>query len=90
MLIDVVDFGMDLQAAVDEGRFVTAPDGTIELEADVGPLPAAVEADLVARGHRVRLVDDHFGTGQAVGVDPVTGERLAAADWRLESSAIAG
>jgi gamma-glutamyltranspeptidase / glutathione hydrolase len=89
MLVNVVDFGMDLQAAVDEGRFLTGPDGVIELEADVGPLPAAVEADLVARGHRVRLVDDRFGTGQAVAVDPVTNERLAAADWRLEATATA-
>ena len=90
MLVDVVDFGMDLQAAVDEGRFLAGHDGAVEIEAELGPLPPALEADLTARGHRVRAVGERFGTGQAVAIDPTTHERLAAADWRLEASAAAG
>lgn len=87
MLVNVVDFGMDLQAAVDEGRFLAGHDGAIEIEADLGPLPPALEAELLGRGHRIRAVGDRFGTGQTVAIDPGTGERLAAADWRIEAAA---
>jgi gamma-glutamyltranspeptidase/glutathione hydrolase len=90
MLVNVIDHGLDLQQALDAPRFIRSPDGqAVRAEARYGnPNPALVR-DLQARGHRIEVVDEPAGTGQAVGVDAVTGAVFAGADWRLESSAIA-
>jgi gamma-glutamyltranspeptidase/glutathione hydrolase len=90
MLTNVLDFGMNLQQAVDAPRFLTASDGlTIDFESLYGPVAPALRHPLEAYGHRLRLVDERFGTGQAVAVDAASGTRFAAADWRAESVALA-
>jgi gamma-glutamyltranspeptidase/glutathione hydrolase len=90
MIVNVLDYGMTLQQAVDAPRFLcSAAGGEVQFESRYGEVPAALRADLEARGHRVVTVAEPFGTGQAVGVDVRTGARLAAADWRLESVALA-
>jgi gamma-glutamyltranspeptidase/glutathione hydrolase len=85
MLVDLLDFGMSLGSALDEPRFLMSPDGTeVWFEDDV---PAGLRAELERRGHTVVVRGEPFGSGQAVGIDPRTGDRSAAADRRLESVA---
>jgi gamma-glutamyltranspeptidase/glutathione hydrolase len=81
---------MNVQQAVDAGRFLSSPDGTsVDFEARYGEVDGALRAVLEARGHVVAVKDEAFGSGQAIAVDPVTGARMAAADWRRESVALA-
>jgi gamma-glutamyltranspeptidase/glutathione hydrolase len=90
MLVNIVDFGMNIQQAVDAPRFLSAPDGvTAELEEGMTRLAPGLPARLEARGHRVATVARRFGTGQAVMIDPATGARMGGADWRQESVAMA-
>lgn len=90
MLVNVVDFGMNIQQAVDAPRFLASPDGrTAELESGLDDAAPGLAADLRRRGHRVDITTRRFGTGQAVMIDPATGTRMAGADWRDESVALA-
>jgi gamma-glutamyltranspeptidase/glutathione hydrolase len=90
MLANVIDFGMNVQEAVDAPRFLTSADGiSVDFEDLAGPPDPALRAALEAQGHRVTTTGEMFGSGQAVAVDPVTGTRMAGADWRLESVALA-
>ena len=90
MLVNVVDFGMNIQQAVDSPRFLGGADGhSVDFEQRYGPLPAELRTALEARGYSVRLTDEVFGSGQAVAVDPASQTRMAAADWRRESVALA-
>ena len=90
MLANVIDFHMNPQQAVDARRFLVSADGShVEFEERYGPLGPGLDAALAARGHRVRLSREVFGSGQAIAVDPATGTRFAAADWRRESIALA-
>jgi len=99
VLVNVIDFGMPLQAAVDSARFNTLSiqssfgehriePGVLEVERGVSE---AVRADLVDRGHRLRLYPvASYPTGiVAAGVDPATGKLRGAADVRRERSVIA-
>ncbi|HXW81755.1 MAG TPA: gamma-glutamyltransferase [Acidimicrobiales bacterium] len=90
MLVNVLDFGMNIQQAVDAPRFLSGADGkSVDFEHRYGPLAPELCAALEARGYAVRYVDDAFGSGQAVAIDPVSRTRMAAADWRRESVALA-
>jgi gamma-glutamyltranspeptidase/glutathione hydrolase len=90
MVINIVDFGMNIQQAVDAPRFLSAPDGaTAELEEDLARRAPTLAAELERRGHRVDITSRRFGTGQAVMIDAATGTRMAGADWRQESVALA-
>jgi gamma-glutamyltranspeptidase/glutathione hydrolase len=90
MLVNVVDFKMNVQEAVDAARFLTSADGiSVDFEDLTGPPDPALRAALEGRGHRVAVGGETFGSGQAVAVDPATGTRMAGADWRLESVALA-
>jgi gamma-glutamyltranspeptidase / glutathione hydrolase len=88
MLVNVLDFGMDVQQAVDAPRFLRSPDGqSVRFEAKPAAPTARLVGALQARGHRVTVVDDTFGTGQSVAAGG--GAVSAGADWRLESAASA-
>lgn len=90
MIVNVLDYGMNIQQAVDAPRFLTAGDGlTVDFESRYGPVPGQLRAALESRGHVVREVGETFGTGQAVAIDLGSGTRAGAADWRLESVALA-
>jgi gamma-glutamyltranspeptidase/glutathione hydrolase len=99
VLVNVIDYGMPLQAAVDSARFNTLSiqssfgehriePGVLEVERGIAD---AVRTDLAARGHRLRLYPiASYPTGiVAVGVDPATGKLRGAADVRRERSVIA-
>jgi gamma-glutamyltranspeptidase/glutathione hydrolase len=90
MLANVVDFGMDIQQAVDHPRFLSHPDGrTALLEPGFASLAPHLAAELSARGHAVEFCADGFGTGQGVARDPNTGLLAGGADHRMESVALA-
>jgi gamma-glutamyltranspeptidase/glutathione hydrolase len=99
VLINVIDYGMPLQAAVDSARFNTLSiqssfgehriePGVLEVERGVAE---AVRAELATRGHRLRLYPiASYPTGiVAAGVDPATGALRGAADVRRERAVIA-
>jgi len=82
VLLNVVEFGMDVQEAVDAPRFHHQwyPD-TVMLEKQGFP-PDIVNA-LAALGHRTEVVSD-MGDVHAIQIDPATGLRLGASDPRSD------
>jgi gamma-glutamyltranspeptidase/glutathione hydrolase len=99
VLVNVIDFGMPLQAAVDSARFNTLSiqssfgEHTIEpgvLEVERG-VSEATRAALEARGHVLKLYPlASYPTGiVAAGMDPATGKLRGAADVRRERSVVA-
>ena len=81
-IINVIDFGMDLESALKEPRFhhQWKPD-ELRIEKRV---PAQVRAELEKRGHKLNVVDS-MGAAQAVGVEK--GKLAGAADPRGEGKA---
>jgi gamma-glutamyltranspeptidase/glutathione hydrolase len=82
VVVNVIDFGMDVQAAVDAPRMHHAwfPD---ELRLENARTPAMAEAvkKLQAMGHRI--VGTKQGDAHSIFVDPQTGRYLGAADHRI-------
>lgn len=89
----VIDFGFDLQAAIEAPRWLLGrtwgvPSSALHLEAGV---PGAVIEALRALGHAVAvrpLWDEHFGHAQAVGIDWARGVLQGAADPRGDGAAV--
>ncbi|MGH9747016.1 MAG: gamma-glutamyltransferase [Candidatus Acidiferrales bacterium] len=87
---NVVDFGMNIQAAIEAPRFVkhTFAGCDVEMEERVA---ADVRKELAARGHEIE-VDGSFSTsmggGQAVRRDFSTGVNFGASDPRKDGAAI--
>ena len=98
-LLNVLEFGMSLQAAVEAPTFWTchfpasfypraAEPGSLYLE---GRVPETVREELAGRGHRVNAVGDWSGGYTlAASIDPQTGVRCAAASPRLEPAYAGG
>ncbi|MCE9669444.1 gamma-glutamyltransferase [Myxococcus stipitatus] len=86
VISNVVDGGMDVARAVNEGRVhhQYLPD---ELWVDRFGLEPATLTVLQAKGHQVRRVDQ-WGDAEAVYVDPATGLRFSASDPRNEGMAL--
>ena len=99
VLLNIIDFGMDVQAAIEAPRVNSlhpvssfdnhrAQPGVLEVETS---LPAAVLAELKARGH-VLLPRPRFGISTGVvaaGIDPATGQLRGGADLRRERAIVA-
>jgi gamma-glutamyltranspeptidase/glutathione hydrolase len=99
VLLNLIDFGMDLQQAIDAPRFnslhpVSSFDnhkpspGVLEVESTLGP---TVLDELKARGHILR-VRPPFGISTgivAAGIDPATGRLRGGADLRRERAIVA-
>jgi gamma-glutamyltranspeptidase/glutathione hydrolase len=99
VLLNIIDFGMDVQAAIEAPRVnslhpVSSFDnhrpqpGVLEVESTL--LPAVID-ELKARGH-VLLVRKPFGISTgivAAGIDPVTGRLRGGADLRRERAIVA-
>lgn len=95
VLVNMVDFGFDVQDAVDQPRWVSGkprrspPDNTLYLESSIAP--ATVEA-LTRLGHEVEQLpgtqDDHFGNCTVIATN-TQGEASAAADKRRGAAAVA-
>jgi len=99
VLLNVIDFGLDVQAAIEAPRVNSlhpqssfddhrAQPGVLEVERT---LPPAVLEELRARGHLLRLRPAYgISTGiVAAGVDPATGKLRGGADPRRERALIA-
>jgi len=85
VLVGVVDFGLDIQEAVNAPRFhhQWLPD-EILVEDRLSPDTIKV---LGSRGHQLKV--EHFwGDGECIMVDPKTGERLGASDGRNNGKAV--
>ena len=98
VLVNVIDFGMDIQAAIEAPRVNSlhpmssfddhrAQPGVLEIEASV---PAAAIEELKARGHVLVLRPANgMSTGVvAAGVDPVTTRLRGGADLRRERAIV--
>jgi gamma-glutamyltranspeptidase / glutathione hydrolase len=85
VLIGVVDFGLDIQEAVNAPRFhhQWLPD-EIFVEDRLSPDTMNI---LRSKGHKLKV--EHFwGDGECIMVDPKTGERLGASDGRNNGKAV--
>jgi len=99
VLLNVIDFGLDVQAAIEAPRVNSlhpqssfddhrAQPGVLEVERTIAP---AVIEELRARGHILRIRPAYgISTGiVAAGIDPVTGKLRGGADPRRERALIA-
>jgi gamma-glutamyltranspeptidase / glutathione hydrolase len=94
IIVNLVDYDMDLQAAGDAARYRhfgsaeptgEAPDGTGFVAMENG-VPASVRAELERRGHRIRPADGSFGGYQAI-MRNDNGLYEAATEMRKDGSA---
>jgi gamma-glutamyltranspeptidase/glutathione hydrolase len=84
VLTNMVDYGMDLQAALDAPRcFADTGEMTVERG-----YPEAVRAELSALGHRVVVPDAPIGGAQAIRIDQETGVLEGASDPRKDGCAL--
>jgi gamma-glutamyltranspeptidase len=95
LLLGLLDFGLDLQTAIEAPRWAHgAPGGrypaaALVLESRFG---SSVAEDLAARGHEVMLadaVDPVMGTAQMIQVDAERGYAVAVTDPRGDGAALA-
>jgi gamma-glutamyltranspeptidase / glutathione hydrolase len=87
---NVVDFGMDIQAALEAARFDKIDFGGCDVDME-DRIPADVRAALAARGHQIQVDGDYaeiMGGGQAVERDFSTGVNYGASDPRKDGEAI--
>ena len=96
IVVNMVDFGMTVQAAGDVARFhhdgSTDPEGgkpmttggVLEIESGV---PASVADELRRRGHVVKYAVGPFGGYQAIWRDPETGVYWGASEFRKDGQA---
>jgi len=86
ILLGVIDYGLNIQEAVNAPRFhhQWMPD-TLRVE-DVGLSPDTIEI-LESRGHKIEA-SPAWSDGECVSVDPKTGERMGASDPRFPGKAV--
>ena len=94
VLVNVIDYGMNIQQAVDAPRFhhQWMPD-VLRIEKD--GLPPATGNRLAAMGHKIeegyterKQWHAQWGDVECVAIDPRTGERLGASDSRSDGKAL--
>jgi gamma-glutamyltranspeptidase / glutathione hydrolase len=85
LLTGVVDFGLDLQEAVNAPRFhhQWLPD-EIRVEDRLSPDTMNL---LRSKGHKLK-VEQFWGDGECIMIDPKTGERLGSSDGRNNGKAV--
>ena len=85
ILLGVVDYGMDIQTAVNAPRFhhQWLPD---EIVLEPGFSPDTVKM-LLAMGHKIKS-EGHWSDGECIAIDPKTRERLGASDGRNNGKAV--
>jgi len=86
MLMNALDYGMDVQQAIDAPRF-SGGLGTMLMEPGI---PQDVHDMLKARGHKVALTSDPMGLGSAHGIviDAASGVLQGGSDPRRDSAAL--
>jgi len=85
ILMDIVDFGLDIQTAMNAPRFhhQWLPDGIL-VEDHLSPDTMNV---LRSKGHTLGI-RQFWGDGECIMIDPKTGERLGASDGRNNGKAV--
>lgn len=83
-LANLIDFGMDPQAALDAPRVFFSADG-VEAERS---LSAEAVAGLQAKGHRMLVAEEPLGGGQAILIDWQAGTLTAGSDPRKDGCAL--
>jgi gamma-glutamyltranspeptidase/glutathione hydrolase len=88
MVVNVVDFRMDLRTAVDEPRLhhQWLPD-LVKIEPSLARTHAEAVAGLRRMGHQVKEQHEDQGDAHSILIDPVTGELIGAADKREDGRA---
>ena len=89
MLLNVVEFGMTVQEAIEAPRVRAYRDRLVDVE---GRVPAPVRDGLAARGHQVSVIEDWswvVGGGQGIRRDPESGALQGGADPRRDGYALA-
>lgn len=87
---NVVDFGMNVQAALEAARFTKATFEGCDVEMESG-IPISVREDLTRRGHQITVLEPFsytVGQGEAVMRDAKTATNFAGADPRSDGEAI--
>ena len=90
-IVNTVDFGLDPAAAIDAER-IEEQSGT-SMTIEQGRVSPQAQAELIARGHEFQRREGEYAElprVQAAGIDPESGERLAATDPRSGESASVG
>ena len=89
MLLNVLEFGFNVQEAIEQPRVRVYRDRLIDAEARI---PPATREALAARGHQVNVIEDWswiVGGGQGIARDPESGAFMAGADPRRDGYALA-
>jgi gamma-glutamyltranspeptidase/glutathione hydrolase len=89
MLLNVLEFGMLVQEAIEAPRVRVYRDRLIDAEARIDP---ETREALARRGHTVNVIDEWswiVGGGQGIARDPETGALMAGADPRRDGYALA-
>lgn len=87
--LNLVEFGMDPQTALDAPRFNWLEGRSVGLETAV---PDSIRADLTSRGHELwpkeRTQQLHFGGGQAIVRNPESGVLIGGSEPRNDGTAV--
>ncbi len=89
MLLNFVEFGLNLQEAIEAPRIRVYRDRLLDAESRIAE---ATRAALGRRGHQVNVIDDWswvVGGGQGIARDPESGALMAGADPRRDGYALA-
>ena len=89
MILNVLEFGMNVQEAIEAPRVRVYRDRLVDAEARIAP---ETREALVARGHQVNALDEWswvVGGGQGIVRDPESGALMAGADPRRDGYALA-
>jgi gamma-glutamyltranspeptidase/glutathione hydrolase len=92
MVLNHLEFGMNVQEAIEAPRVRVYRDRLVDVEARV---PEATRAALAARGHRLNVLDEHggwswvVGGGHGIARDPESGALIGGADPRRDGVALA-
>jgi gamma-glutamyltranspeptidase/glutathione hydrolase len=82
---NLVDHGMDPQAAIDHPRLFWGSDGVLEVEAGIG---TDLQTALRDKGHLLRAAASPWGGGQMIVIDRKTGFLVGGSDPRKDGVAL--
>lgn len=91
ILINLLDAGMNVQAAIEAPRLRTMEGRRVVMEARI---PAASREALASLGHEIEVVGDwaagslSIGRAQAIWIDPASGTLMGGADPRTDGTAL--
>jgi len=85
LLGNLLDFGLDVQAAIDLARVFPTPEGEVAVEDGI---PDPVQEELAARGHRLIRSETPIGGGQAIWIDWDKGVLMGGSDPRKDGCAL--